>query len=121
MATLTQNKNGAEVQQTPEELAHEIMTDAVKSEVVEITGTSFQKLEKITKYANRDLIQMRGENYYKKNSDLFRREVLQKLIEDKADAISNYLDKKEQDAKQKLFLKLVASGMSKEEAAKQVF
>lgn len=104
---------------TPEELASEIVTEAIEPQMLEIDGVRSQELDSLARYISRDAIQVKGETWFNKNRDRLRQEAVEKLIHDKFDAIMKYMTKKEQDAKMQYFLLLRAKGMSLEQAEKE--
>jgi hypothetical protein len=106
---------------TPEQIAKEIVSEAVESAMLEISGTANQKLEVVVRYLNRDKIQARGENWFTKNFDALRSNAVETLIESREKAITDYLDKKEQAAKDDLFRSLIARGVKVEEAYKAAY
>lgn len=106
---------------TPEQMASEIVKDAVTSAMVEIDGVTSQHLDILARYDNRDTIQVRGERFWIKNQDRLREETLVELINNKHKGLVKYLDKREQDANNTYFQKLVAGGMDKEQAYKLAF
>lgn len=106
---------------TPEQLAKEIVNDAVESVMLEISGIANQKLETVVRYLNKDKIQARGENWFNKNHEALISSAMETLIEAREKAITNYLDKKEQQAKDELFRDLIARGVKVEDAYKAAF
>jgi rRNA processing protein Krr1/Pno1 len=106
---------------TPEQLAHDIVEEAVESVMHEISGTANQKLETVVRYLNRDKIQARGETWFNKNHDSLVSSALETLIEAREKAIVDYLDKKEQQSKDELFRDLIARGVKIEEAYKAAY
>lgn len=104
--------------QSAEEISKEIIENATKTILLEITGTFDEKLESLTRYQNRDVIQMRSAQWYESNKETLRKEVIEKLIGDKFKAVTDYMSKKEKDAKMAFFLMLRSKGVSLEEAEK---
>lgn len=104
---------------TPEVMANEIINAAVIDKAATISGTSFQKLETITRYDNRDKINAKGENWYTKNSERLITDSLETLITNRAKALKAYVDKKDNDDKRKSFLDLVARGLEYKEAVEK--
>lgn len=102
----------------PEEMAHDIMEDITKTEVCEIDGGTSLNLDAVARYANRDKIQAKGERYWEQNRDRFRSDVLSKLVNDKHEAITAYMQKKEKDSAMEYFLLLRSKGVSPAEAEK---
>ena len=103
---------------TPTEIASEVVAEAVKESKLAIGGTFVTKLKALTRYSNRDVIQMRSEAWYTKEEDRLMQEVIEKLIGDKHKAVTDYMTKKENDAKMAYFLMLRSKGISLEEAEK---
>jgi hypothetical protein len=101
---------------TPEQLATEIVKDAVESQMIEIDGVSSQHLDVLARYENRDTIQVRGEKFWTKNRDRLREETIVNLVNGRHKGLVKYLDKREQDAANSYFQKLVKGGMAKDEA-----
>lgn len=97
---------------TPEEMASEIIADAVENQVIEIDGVRFQELEKLARYDNRDSLKAD----FEKNKDRLMKDSVEKLIADKFKAIEKYQTKREQDKRMQYFLLLRAKGMNLEEA-----
>ncbi len=104
--------------QTPEEIASEAIEQVTEDVLVTINGTFNQKLESLTRYQNRDIIQMRSEKWYESHKDELKQNVIEKLITDKFKAVTDYMTKKENDAKMTYFLMLRSKGISLEEAEK---
>lgn len=96
---------------TPEQQAKEIINAAIESKLVEISGTCNQKLETVVRYLNRDKIQARGETWFNKNHDALVSDAVETLINAREKAITDYLNKKEQESKDELFRNLVARGV----------
>lgn len=103
---------------TAEQIAHDIIEKATEDCLFTISGTVNENLESLTRYVHRDMIQMRGENYFTKQKDTLIRDVVEKLITDRFDAVKKYLNKKETDAKMQYFLLLRSKGIGLEEAEK---
>ena len=101
---------------TPEQIAKEIVQDAVQSQLVEIDGVTSQHLDVLARYESRDTIQVRGEKYWTKNRDRLREETLIDLINNKHKGLVKYLDKRELDKNNEYFQKLVRDGMNKDQA-----
>jgi hypothetical protein len=104
---------------TPEQIASETIAEAVKESKLAISGTFVIKLKALTRYQNRDVIQMRNEAWYLKEEERLMQDVLEKLIGDKHKAVTDYMTKKENDAKMQFFLMLRSKGISLEDAEKQ--
>ena len=106
---------------TAEELASEIVNDAVEDKLVSISGTAFQKLETIVRYLNRDKIQARGQAWFDKNVDMLTTDAMETLINAREKAIVDYLAKKELNDKDEAFRTLVARGVSVKEAYDKIY
>lgn len=106
---------------TPEQKAAEIVNAAMEDKMVLVSGTAFQKLETVVRYLNRDKIQARGDNWFKKNFDTLVTDSVTTLVEAREKAISDYLKKKEQTDKDEAFRKLVARGITVPEAYKKIY
>lgn len=106
---------------TAEEMAKEIINAATADVEVSISGTNAQKLETVVRYLNREKISARGDNWFKKNHELLVTDALETLITAREKAITEYLNKKELQAKDEAFRDLVARGVSKDEAYKQAY
>lgn len=113
MALLTNDSNKT---QTPEELSKDIVTD--KKFPATMDTSAYDELIKITRYNNRDTINVRGEKYWEKNKLELINDSLVKLITDRSKALTKYIDKKEQDASMEYFRLLRSKGVSIEDAAK---
>src|ERR1700739_3719118 len=107
--------------QTAEEMAAEIINEAVEDKLVSISGTAFQKLETVVRYLNRDKIQARGQAWFDKNVDMLTTDALETLINAREKAITHYLAKKELNDKDEAFRALVARGINVQEAYKKVY
>src|SRR5258706_7787095 len=103
---------------TPETIAKEMINDAVESQMVEIAGTTAQKLATVVRYLNRDKISARGENWFRKNSDSLTTDAIETLVTAREKAITDYQNKKEVQAKDELFRTLCARGVDKNTAYK---
>lgn len=117
MATL-QTENGPK---TPEQMAKDIIDAANESKMVEISGTCFQRLETVVRYLNREKIAARGDNWFKKNYDSLVTDTVETLVTAREKAINDYMDKKEQSAKDDLFRLLMAKGTAIEVAYKDAY
>jgi hypothetical protein len=106
---------------TPEQLAKQIVNEAVESKMIEISGTSFQKLETVVRYLNREKIAARGDNWFKKNFDSLTSDAVETLVTAREKAIVDYQDKKELQAKDELFRTLLARGTAIEVAYKDAY
>jgi len=117
MAALTTD-NGSK---TPEQLAKEIVKDAVTTALVEVDGVCSQHLDTLARKENKDSIEARGEKFWLKNRDRFRQETVVDLINGKFDALVKYLDKREREMNQKYYDSLIGHGMQPNEAHKLAF
>lgn len=106
---------------TPEQIAKEIIESATTDILIEISGTAAQKLETVVRYLNRDKIQARGENWFKKNHDLLVTDAVEELVKAREKAITDYLKKKEQSDKDEAFRDLVARGIAITEAYTKIY
>lgn len=107
--------------QTPEQIAKAIVESAVEDVVISISGTANQKLTTVVRYLNRDKIQARGENWFKKNEEMLTSDAVETLINAREKAIVDYLKKKEQEEKDAAFRELVAKGITVKEAYDKIF
>lgn len=103
--------------QTPEEIAHDIVNP--EPEMLEVDGNVHSDLIKITRYHFRDVINVRGEKYWEKNKTDLISEALKKLITDKCDTLTKYINVKENKAKADYYHLLRSKGMSIEDASAQ--
>jgi hypothetical protein len=106
---------------TPEQIAKEIINDAVEDKLVSVSGTAFQKLETVVRYLNRDKIQARGQVWFDRNVDMLTTDAMETLINAREKAIVDYLAKKELNDKDEAFRTLVARGINVQEAYKKVY
>jgi hypothetical protein len=106
---------------TPEQMAAEVVEDAVESKMVEISGTSFQKLETVVRYLNREKIAARGDNWLKKNFDSLVSDSVETLIGAREKAINDYINKKDRADKDDTFRTLMARGTPIEIAYKDAY
>lgn len=104
---------------TPEQLAKDIVSNAVESVMIEMSGTASQKLETVVRYLNRDKISARGENWFRKNHDSLVTDAIEELVNARSKAINKYQDKKENDGKRELFLMLLTKGIAFKDAVTQ--
>lgn len=104
---------------TAEEIASEIMTD--KTVMVEVSGLAAQNVETVVRYLNRDAIQARGQVWFDKNHDRLVTDTIETLVNARAKAIVDYMNKKELQAKDELFRTLVSRGVAKDEAYKSAY
>lgn len=106
---------------TPEQQAKEIVNAATEEKLIAVAGTTFQKLETVVRYLNRDKIMGKGNAWFTKNFDYLVSEAMDTLITAREKAITDYLKKKEQSDKDKSFREFVARGMAVPDAYKQVY
>jgi hypothetical protein len=107
--------------QTAEQIAKDIINDAIEDKMVMVSGTSFQKLELVTRYLNRDKISARGDNWFKKNFDSLVTDCVETLVSAREKAITDYQNKKELQDKDELFRTLLARGIAIETAYKDAY
>jgi len=120
--TVSVPSNGATLNgKTPAQIAHDIVTDAVESVMVEISGTASQRLETVVRYLNRDKISARGETWFRKNHDSLTTDAIETLVTAREKAITDYQNKKELMAKDELFRTLVARGIPVAQAEKEAY
>jgi len=101
---------------TPEQIAEEALKDV--DVIFTLPSIVDEAIDKLAKYDNRDVIQIRGDKYWENNKDILRAKAIQKLVTDKVKALNNYMDKKKQDQALEFFKQLRARGMSVEDAMK---
>jgi hypothetical protein len=106
---------------TPEQMAASIIAGAVESKMIEISGISFQKLETVVRYLNRDKISARGDNWFKKNFDSLTSDAVETLITAREKAITDYQNKKELQDKDELFRTLISRGVDIATAYKDAY
>jgi hypothetical protein len=106
---------------TPEQMAKDIVKAAVEDKMVLISGTTFQKLETVVRYLNRDKISARGDTWFRKNFDSLTSDAVETLINAREKAITDYQNKKELADKNEAVNELVARGIEPGTAYKQVF
>lgn len=104
-----------------ETIAKEIIKDAVTAQLVEVDGVTSQHLDVLARYDNRDTIQVRGERFWEKNRERLREETLVEMINNKHKQLVKYLDKREENANNEYFQKLVKGGMATDQAYKLAF
>ncbi len=117
MATMVTD-NGAK---TPEQMAKDIVKAAVDNKLLEVSGTTFQKLETVVRYLNRDKIQGRSEAWFKKEFESLCSQTVELLISTREEQIVKYLAKKEQDEKSEAFRMLIARGLTVPDAYKAIY
>jgi len=103
------------------QIAKDIVNAANESKMIEISGTSFQRLETVVRYLNREKIAARGDNWFKKNFDSLVTDSIETLITAREKAINDYMDKKELAAKDELFRVLMSKGTAIEVAYKDAY
>lgn len=106
---------------TPQQMAKDIINGAVESKMIEISGTSFQKLETVVRYLNRDKISARGDNWFKKNFDSLTSDAVETLVTAREKAITDYQNKKELQDKDELFRTLMSRGVAIDVAYKDAY
>jgi hypothetical protein len=106
---------------TPEQIATEIVKDAVQSSILEIDGVTSQHLDTLARKENKDAIETRGERFWQKNRDRFRQECVAELINKKHEALVKYIGKREQEMNLKYYNSLIEHGMQPNEAHKLAF
>lgn len=121
MSTATVTAKVENQNKTPQEMAKEIVKAAVEDKELTISGTTFQKLETVVKYLNRDKIQARSVAWFNSNFDRLVTDAVTLLIETREEQILKYLKKKEQDEKTSAMLDMVARGISAQDAYKACF
>lgn len=117
MATLTTDTGS----KTPEQLAKEIVKDAVTSSLLEIDGVCSQNLDVLVRKSHRDEIDARGENHWKKNRDRFRQEFVVDMINNSHKQLIKYINKREEEMNLKYYKSLISHGMTANEAHKLAF
>lgn len=101
---------------TPEQMAKEIVQDAVKECLITVDGVTEQKIDDILKYRHAKDIYVKGQLWFQNNIDDLRREYVQDVVRanhvqrQKADA------KAAQDEKLKYYTMLVSRGVEKAKA-----
>lgn len=120
-APVVEQKSATLNGKTPEQIAKEIVAEATTQALVEIDGVTSQHLDILARYECRDTIQIKGERYWTKNRDRLREETMSELINNKHKNLVKYLDKRELDANNVYFQKLVSQGMDKDAAYKAAF
>lgn len=106
---------------TPQQMAKEIIEDATESKMIEISGTSFQRLETVVRYLNREKIAARGDNWFKKNFESLVTDAVETLVQAREKAITDYMNKKELQDKDELFRALLSRGTAIEVAYKDAY
>lgn len=117
MATMTTD-NGTK---TPTEMAKDIVQAAVEDKLVQVSGTTFQKLEIVVRYLNRQKIAARGDSWFQKNFDNLAQDAVDTLIIARAKAINDQLNKAELADKDNSFRELIARGIEFSVAYTQVY
>lgn len=98
---------------SPEEIAAEIIKAATQSQMIEISGTAAQSLNKILRYANAKKIYVKGEKWFENNLENLQTEWLEKIIESQAKQREK-LDAKERENDTNEYVKiLVSRGVNK--------
>jgi hypothetical protein len=106
---------------TAEQVATEIMKDAVEDKLQMISAQTFQRLVKIARYQNRTTIFNRGERAWKENEESWIAKALETVVESRYDQLEKQMTKAEKDAANEYFQLLVSRGMPVADAFKQAF
>lgn len=93
---------------TPEEIAAEIIKAATESVMIEISGTTAQRLTQILRYANAKKIYTKGEKWFQANLESIQTEWLEKVIEAQAKQREK-LDAKERENDAHEYVKILVS------------
>lgn len=93
---------------TPEQIAADIIKAATESVMIEIAGTTAQRLEKILRYANAKKIYVKGEKWFQQNLETLQTEWLEKVIEAQAKQREK-LDEKERENDAHEYVKILVS------------
>jgi sulfur relay (sulfurtransferase) DsrC/TusE family protein len=107
--------------QTPQQIAKEIVKDAVTPSLIEIDGVTSQHLDILVRKDHRDEIDTRGENFWRKNRDRVRQEYLTEMINGAHKQLIKYLEKREKEMNLKYYESLIKGGMSANDAHKLAF
>lgn len=104
---------------TPEQLAAEALED----QIVEIGANHSDNLDIVARYLNKDVLvaSRKPESVWEKMKEVWRKDALETLIDAKAKAITDYMDKKEKtnEAFDLLIAHYVSQGMAYTEARKK--
>lgn len=106
---------------TPEQMASEIVKDAVTPSLIELDGVCSQNLDSLVRKSHRDEIDARGENFWLKNRDRFRQEFIVDMINGQHKQLLKYLEKRAKEMNLKYYESLIKHGMSANEAHKLAF
>lgn len=106
---------------TAEQIAADVVKDAVENKLMEISAQTHQRLEKIARYQNRTTIFNRGERAWKENGEVWTVKALEYIVESRFDQLQKQMEKAEKDAANEYFQLLVSRGMPVAEAFKQAF
>jgi hypothetical protein len=98
---------------TPEQIAAEIIEAAQKTEVIEISGTANQMLDKLLRYKYAQKIYAEGEKWFEENRDSKATEWLEALIKSYYDQRVKADTKKAQDDQLEYVKVLVSRGVNK--------
>lgn len=93
---------------TPEQIAAEIIAAATESVMIEISGTTAQRLTQILRYANAKKIYTKGEKWFQANLETIQTEWLEKVIEAQAKQREK-LDAKERENDAHEYVKILVS------------
>ena len=94
--------------QTPEQIAANIIKAATESVMIEISGTTAQRLTQILRYANAKKIYTKGEKWFQANLETIQTEWLEKVIEAQAKQREK-LDAKERENDAHEYVKILVS------------
>jgi hypothetical protein len=103
-----------------EDLTDELM-ESLEEKSVTISGRAFDDLEVITRYNNRDTIQVRGDKWFDKNHDALVSDVLTQMLTDKARNLSKYLEERRISKAWDLVRDLVSHGVPQNDAISRAF
>lgn len=112
------NQLAAQDNKTPEQQAAEAI---LKDELVNVSGTTYEKLTTVVRYLNRDKIQVRGETWFKKNLDILYQDTLTTLVDARHKAIVEGLKKKEDSDLNAAFKMLIKRGLTVPDAYARVY
>lgn len=93
---------------TPEQIAAEIIKAATESVMIEISGTTAQRLNQILRYANAKKIYVKGEKWFEQQLETLQTEWLEKVIEAQAKQREK-LDAKERENDAHEYVKILVS------------
>ena len=107
--------------QTPEQIAKNIVSEAVAPQLIEIDGVTSQHLDKLARKANLTAIEALGERHWNKNRDRFRAEVVSNFINSAFKQMVKQIEKREQEMSLTYYNALIRQGMQPNEAHKLAF